>query len=76
MSIEARPASVAIDATSMVVVSIAPNAPIAWGLVGNGTLEPLSLITDANGVAAAKLTPTGAPGDALTVSVTYLEDPL
>ena len=71
MAVEARPALVAIDATSMIVVKTSPNRVVYWSLLGNGSLQPLSTVTDANGAAAAVLTPTGAAGDQITVSVTY-----
>jgi hypothetical protein len=73
MTIEARPSTVAIDATSLVVVKGPVNSPVVWSLEGNGTLEPFSLVTDGSGVAAAKLTPTGSVGDSLVVSVNYAE---
>ena len=71
MSIEARPATIALDATSLIVVKGTPNKAVYWSLQGNGTLQPLSIVTDANGTASAVLTPTGSAGDALIVSATY-----
>lgn len=71
MTIEARPASLAIDATSLICVKADPNVVVYWSVLGNGSLQPLSTVTDANGAAAAVLTPTGSVGDELTVSVTY-----
>lgn len=71
MTIEARPATIAVDATSLIVVKTSPARVVSWALVGNGTLQPLSAVTDVNGVAAALLTPTGAAGDELEVTVTY-----
>ena len=72
MTIEARPRTVAIDASAIVVVKAPlPNLPVVWSIIGNGVLEPLSVVTDGNGVAAAKLTPTGAPGDQLQVTAQY-----
>lgn len=73
MTIEARPPSVAEDATSMIVVNGLPGKAVYWGLQGNGTLQPLSVSLDENGAAAAVLTPTGEAGEILIVSATYGE---
>ena len=71
MTIEARPAHVAVDANALVVVVGPPNVPIYWGAIGNAIVHPLHVRTNAFGAAAARVTPTGVPGDVITVSANY-----
>ena len=71
MTIEARPANVAIDANSLIVFSGPPDVVVYWGVQGNATLEPIHNYTDSNGRAAAKLTPTGAVGETIIVTVDH-----
>ena len=73
MTIVARPANVAVDANSLIVFSGPPDVMVYWGVTGNATLEPFHVRTDSAGRAAAKLTPTGTPGDQLTVTVDFGE---
>lgn len=70
--IDARPRTVAIDASSLVVFKGEPDTPVIWSVSGNGTLYPIDLVTNSDGVASGVLYPTGAAGDVVVVRVAYL----
>jgi hypothetical protein len=73
MTISARPSAVAVDASSLITFFGPPNTPVEWAVSGNGTLQPIHVQTDENGVAVARLEPSGSVGDVITVTVRYLD---
>ena len=70
-AIRAIPIHVQPDAGSIVIFQGPPNVAVLWSVLGNGFLLYESMYTEENGIAHAKLIPTGDPGDEITVTVSY-----
>lgn len=64
--------SVYEDSSCLLVFSGRPYQPVRWVLTGSGTLEALTPVTDANGVAIARYQ-AGTPGEVVTVTVQFAE---
>jgi hypothetical protein len=71
MSIEARPRTLAEDASCLIVVRAFPGSAIDWSVSGPGILTPLQTVADRNGTASARLEATGEPGQSITVGASY-----
>ena len=68
MSLRFYPVAPRMPDGALLVYTGTAERRVKWSLSGPGTLTPLSLATDAVGVAVCRFTPAGA-GDVVTVTV-------